>query len=321
MSFIIKPYEARYSDTLIELAIENYHMERKHTHSLQKDIDTNYFSRNLKELFSKGTCKVALEDNDVVGFLAFDKDTSIATSPLYGYGINHTKRGEIISKLFQSAASILCENHVEQFWINVYAHDLDVLWTYIMSAFAMDVTDVVRDTNTPILSKSVDYEFREIDKSELSKYKLDVIELYRNLINHLRVSPVFYHCKYFLPIEDRFEDFLSDSMRMFAVFDGNKLIGMVNAEPPDNGFTIEDKEAVGLIDLLVAHEYRRNGIGVALLDFANQELKKSGVKRIFVTHGTINPTARGFWDKYFTNYSYTMMRQIDPDMLGVIQSV
>ena len=114
MSFIIKPYEARYSDTLIELAIENYHMERKHTHSLQKDIDTNYFSRNLKELFSKGTCKVALEDNDVVGFLAFDKDTSIATSPLYGYGINHTKRGEIISKLFQSAASILCENHVEQ---------------------------------------------------------------------------------------------------------------------------------------------------------------------------------------------------------------
>ena len=45
------------------------------------------------------------------------------------------------------------------------------------------------------------------------------------------------------------------------------------------------------------------------------------IKRIYVTHGTINPTARGFWDKYFSNYSYTMTREIDPNMLGVIHRV
>ena len=47
-------------------------------------------------------------------------------------------------------------------------------------------------------------------------------------------------------------------------------------------------------------------------------LQKDGVERLFVTHGTINPNARGFWDKYFMNYSYTLTRVIDSDMLGGI---
>ena len=138
---------------------------------------------------------------------------------MHGYGINHTARGEVISKLFQNTASILCENGIQQFGGNVYAHDSDVLWTYIMSAFAMDVTDV--------------------------------IELYRNLINHLRINPIFYYCKYFLPIEDRFEDSLSDNIRVFAVFDGSKLIGMVNTEPPDKGFAIAHIIIIGTKRILL----------------------------------------------------------------------
>jgi len=168
-----------------------------------------------------------------------------------------------------------------------------------MSSFAMDVTDLVRDTEDPIESKSVNYSFKEMNNTELLDYKRDVIELYRNLINHLRVSPVFYHCKNFLPIEDRFTDFLSDDMRIFTVFDRDKLIGMVSAELPVKGFAIGDPEASTMGDLFISPAYRRNGIGAVLLDYANNEFKKSGVKRIFVTHGTINPTARVFWDKYF----------------------
>ena len=71
-------------------------------------------------------------------------------------------------------------------------------------------------------------------------------------------------------------------------------------------------------DMFVKPDYRGKGVAGALLAFANNELHNGGVKRIFVTHGTINPTARGFWHRYFTNYSYTMTRMIDSDMLGEI---
>lgn len=321
MSIEIKPFESKHFNTIVELALDNYHRERTRTTALYGNIDRSYFYNNLQELISKGVVNIAFENSDVVGFLAFENSESSTNSPLYGYGINHKRRGEVISKLFQSSASILCEKYIQHFWVNIYAHDSEVLWTYIISAFVMDTTNVIRDTNVPIESNKFNYTFKEINKEELLTYKHDVIELYRSLINHLRVSPVFYHCKYFLPIEDRFEVFLSDNIRVFSVFDGNRLIGMVNAEPPDNDFAINDIEAMSLGDLFIAPAYRRNGIGVALLEYANNELKKGGINRIFVTHGTINPTARSFWDRYFMNYSYTMTREIDPDMLGVIKPV
>lgn len=153
------------------------------------------------------------------------------------------------------------------------------------------------------------------------EYRTDVIELYRNLINHLRVSPIFYHCNGFLPIEDRFEDFLSEDMRIFAAFYNNELVGMIDSEPTDIEFAMTDSKAIGMGDVLIKSNYRGHGLGAALLAFANNRIKESGIDRIFVTHGTINPTARGFWDKYFTNYAYTMTRQIDPEMLGMIKTI
>ena len=325
LSIEIKPFESKFFNDLVDLAMETYNTEKMKTPALLGDIDKKYFYKNLQNLIVHGTVNIAVENGDIIGYLGFDKDKSSiaksATSPLFGYGVRYSNRGNVIGQLFQKTAAVLCESYVNDLWVNVYAHDSDILWMYIMSAFSMDVTDVVRDTGVPVQFKPVAYVFREIDKSTLMNYKHEVIELYRELINHLRVSPVFYHCKYFMPIENRFEDFLSDNIRVFSVFDGNILIGMVSAEYPDRGFAIEDSNAMSLGDLFVAPSYRGQGIASALLNYANSELKKEGTRRIFVTHGTINPNARGFWDKYFSNYSYTMNRKIDPDMLGVLQSV
>ena len=55
-------------------------------------------------------------------------------------------------------------------------------------------------------------------------------------------------------------------------------------------------------------------IAKELLSFTNETLKKKGAKRLWVEHGTANPTARGFWDTYFDNFTYT--REIDSSMLG-----
>lgn len=325
----IQPLDAGYFDTVVEMTLENYLLERHSARDLCERANKEYFSQQLEELFSKGTGRMAFEDNTLVGFLAFGEIFTInksgakgATSPLCGYGIRHSKRGEIIGRLFQDIASELCENFAQNLRVSVYAHDTEVLWTYIMSSFHMDMTGVVRDISSPIEAEIPEkYSFREVGKKELVNHKHEIIELYRGLINHLRMSPVFYHCLNFLPIENRFDDFLKDDMRIFAVFDGNRLVGMIDSEPVDWGFAIDDAEALGMGDIFIEPAYRERGIAAALLKFANDELKSNGVRRLFVTHGTANPTARGFWDKYFTNYSYSMSRLIDPDMLGTIKPV
>ena len=322
MNIEIKPLETKHIDTVAEIALENYSLEKTHVSAL-KGMDISYYSNKLHSLLSDGIGNIAFENGAIIGYLAFhvNIERQYANSPLHGYGIRHTKRGEILNRLFQDTAAALGEKFYKNLRVNVYAHDIEILRTYIMSSFVMDTTDVIRDTEISINAITVNYTFKEIDKNELLIYKDDVIELYRNLINHLRASPIFYQCNEFLPIEERFNDFLSDNIRIFAVFDKSKLVGMVISEPSDIGISMEDSHAMGLGDLFVATDYRGKGIAASLLEFANSELRNSGVNRLFVTHGTINPTARKFWGKYFESYSFSMSRQIHPDMLGVIKKV
>lgn len=110
-------------------------------------------------------------------------------------------------------------------------------------------------------------------------------------------------------------------MRIFAAFHDNQLIGMIDSEPTDIEFAKNDFKAIGMGDVFIKSNYRGRGLGAALLAFANNRIKESGIDRVFVTHGTVNPTARAFWDKYFTNYAYTIIREIDPDMLGSIRVI
>lgn len=323
LSIRVEQLERKHIDTAIKLTSYNYALEKAQNEALP-EVSKNYISDSIEQLLSHSIGSIAYENSEIIGYLAFvaKSGSSLASSPLYGYGIKHTKRGEIISRLFQDTASILCENNYQNLHVDVFAHDSEVLWTYIMSAFAMGVTDLVRITSVPVGALLNDYTFKEICKEDLViHYRLDIIEFYRDLINHLRVSPVFYPCNEFLPIENRFNDFLTDSIRVFAAFECDRLIGMVCSEPPDRWVSSGDTQAIHLSDLFVAPDYRKHGVAVALLQFANNELRKAGIKRIYVTHGTINPTARGFWDRHFINYSYSMTRQIDSSMLGSIRSV
>ena len=314
-------------DDAFEMTLEAYNLEKLSCSAFPDKPNINHIRQQLKSILEKGVGRIAFEAGKPVGFLAFEKMTptgesgfNSAVSPLFCYGVRHDDRGTVIGKLFQDTAAELCENYVQNIQVNVYAHDTEVLWMYIMSSFAMDVTEVIKDVNSPPESKSGSkFICREVLKTELVNYRNDIIELYRDLINHLRVSPVFYHCKYFLPIENRFDDFYAEGLRLFAAFDGDKLIGMIASEPVDIAMFAHDPESRCMGDVFVKPDYRGLGAGIELLRFASEELKKDGIRRLFVTHGTINPNARGFWDKYFTNYSYSMTRSIDSSMLGEIE--
>lgn len=325
---ICKPLDSSYIEIAVEMAQENYDLERQSVTALGSFDNRAFYQSKIEKLFENGTGRIAFQDNEPVGFLAFSQkfDTGNgimgATSPLYGYGIRSGDRGKVIGHLFQATAAEICEKFAQRLNVNVYAHDTDVLNMYIMSSFSMDTTDVIRNTSTKIPSANKNgYFFTELAKSQVLEYSNDVIELYRNLINHLRVSPIFYPCNEFLPIEDRFKDFLSDDMRIFAAFHDNQLIGMIDSEPTDIELAKCDSKAIGMGDVFIKSNYRGRGLGAALLAFANNRIKESGIDRVFVTHGTVNPTARGFWDKYFTNYAYTITREIDPYMLGSIRVI
>lgn len=294
----LQPMTAAHTDMAAEMAWENYRRERQSVPALP-DRGLDFFRENLRELLREGTGLWACENEIPVGFLLFggvyegEKGEKTVGSPVTGYGICHERRGKIIGLLFQALAASLFGQYVQTFQVTAYAHDTDVLWEYGMLSFAMQHTDLVRRTDQPIRSETAGhYRFQEVRKEELPRHREVIIGLYRSLLDHLRSSPVFYHCRWFLPVEDRFEDFLEEGLRVFAVFDGEQLIGMISAEQGDGTLSESDRADMGMGDVFILPEHRGQGLSAALLGFAGDRLRESGAKRLYVTHGTINPAAR-----------------------------
>ena len=58
-------------------------------------------------------------------------------------------------------------------------------------------------------------------------------------------------------------------------------------------------------------EHRGKGVYQNLMNFAISMLKKEGYTRLGVNFESFNPTARGFWLKYFAAYTNSVVRRID----------
>lgn len=61
----------------------------------------------------------------------------------------------------------------------------------------------------------------------------------------------------------------------------------------------------------IRHDYRGAGLARELLQYAQARAKHEGAEYMWVEHGTANPNARGFWNKYFSTYEYELVRTIN----------
>ncbi|WZL73133.1 GNAT family N-acetyltransferase [Clostridiaceae bacterium 35-E11] len=155
-----------------------------------------------------------------------------------------------------------------------------------------------------------EYTYKELTKNEI-EIKVDcLLELWRNLVQYLRMSPTYYP-------EDEFTDraFLdhihNKGTRLFVVEQNQKIIGMIDVSKDSNSFITTEEDTMNVGELYIKQNYRGYNIVAGLLLHVNNTLKKEGVKRLWVEHGTTNPTAQRFWGKYFNQFTYTLTRKID----------
>lgn len=66
-----------------------------------------------------------------------------------------------------------------------------------------------------------------------------------------------------------------------------------------------------MLEIYIEPKYRGKKVAQALLYYLDTDLKANNVEYEWVEHGTANPTARGFWNKYFETYEYEFIRSIE----------
>ncbi len=316
--------------------LTNIHLERCYTLAnaqylnackvLPKLFNEGYtikLQENLATLLDENNGIALFDKDDFIGYLAFgspwiNRETQNlgVTSPVYGYGIKEGyNRQNIASRLFQGVAEIFVEKEIKHYNIKLFAYDTEVIKSYFYNGFGMLATDKIRpiEPNMPFTINK-EYFIQELSLEYIRTKEQELLNIWEKLINHLRSSPSFYPSIEFS--NDMFIDHIyTPSTRVFGLFHQNKVIGMLNVLVSRNSFINDNPHTINIGDLYLYPKHRGDNLSYTLISYVNNILHNEGYRKMRVVHGTINPTALRFWDKYFTSYTYTLTRTISTKYL------
>ncbi len=296
---IAKKQYLKECESVEELFEENYEIELYH---------------RLKLHCTKGHGIVCFDGAQVCGYIITDREIENDTFdyisiPVWGYGVEQVNRSKIMCFMFQILASrTMAINNKVQFNVKIYAHDKEVLSYFVLCQFGILCTDAISRTANNIVEIS-EINYKELSKKDILHRRADILTLYRSLVKHLQQSPIFYPGKEFTD-EVYLQYIFSDTTRLFAAFNEDEIIGMMDASVDKECFLLNNDTIYNVGDLFVQEAYRGKKIAQSLLEYVRSTLFEEGVKKLWVEHGTANPNATGFWDKYFKNYTYTLVRDI-----------
>lgn len=230
----------------------------------------------------------------------------------FGY---YAKSEKMMARLFQKFAEEVVDAGTHEFSINVYADDEECLRALHMMQFGnMSEKGILKleDSYKPIDNM----EIRVISKDEIKDNWAEIWKATKNIVDHLKTSPIFYPGEEFTE-EVYSEYFLGDDLELIGAFDGGKLAGIIEWNEEANEFLEGKESSVNVGEAYVYPEYRGTGLAEGLLKYAEKRALEAGYSYMWVEHGTANPNARGFWNKYFKTYQYELIRNIsvNEDML------
>lgn len=104
---------------------------------------------------------------------------------------------------------------------------------------------------------------------------------------------------------------MQEGARYFVAKQNEKICAFVKISVPGETFVAMGDTYRHIRGAYCLPEYRGKGLYQNLLNFTISVLKREGYTKLGVDFESFNPTARGFWLKYFTAYTNSVVRRID----------
>lgn len=325
---IITDFDHSHIEQAMSIAKANYEEERRHVIALpQIEIlpDLKHFADNHLGV-------TAMEGKRLIGFLcayypredAFGSTNVKGTwSPIHSHGVNveekeNFKREEvwsykerIYSLLYQAAAKKWVEEGIRSHGISLYTHDKEAINSFFYNGFGLRCIDAIRSLdNIPNLITSLDLEKAKLEYCEVLKEEWgELLDQHNALIRHLGNSPTFMHFDS-MDVEELYRH-TSEDVRYFSVKAEGKYIAYVKISTDGENFATEDHTMMNICGAYCDPQYRGKGVYHNLISYLMTILKQEGYQLLGVDCESFNPNARGFWLKYFTEYTHSLVRRID----------
>ena len=224
--------------------------------------------------------------------------------PPFGY---YAEDEKAMVRLFQKWSEEAAEGTCE-FSINLYAKDDECIRAFHMMQFGNMSEKCIKELEDNY-SALEGFDIKVLYKTDIKSNWSEIWRATGSIIEHLKRAPVFYPADEFSE-EIYNEYFMSEDLELIVAYKDNKIVGIIEWNKDENEFMHKKDDSVNVGEAFVYPEYRGTGLSEKLLRFSEKRALAKGYKYMWVEHGTANPNARGFWNKYFKTYSYELVRTI-----------
>lgn len=303
-----------------KIAVHEYFEERQAVEILPDGDYFDLFSKMISELVEHKLGVVAIQNGQVAGFLTclrpWEKhfgNTPGTFSPVHAHGAVKQDRRRIYSLLYQKAAEKWVMQGILSHAIAVYAHNTDAVDSFFWNGFGIRLIDAIRPVQ-PINANSIsNVVYSELPTEEIGA----VVPLKNKLIEHLRKTPAFIPLFFSMDSHKIEEENKRRNSRYFVARVNGDLAAFLEIMASGENFACDAPDMANICGAYMFPQYRGTGIYSGLLAYVMETLGNEGYSRCGVDFESFNPTASGFWTKYFTPYTYGLTRRVDERILRV----
>jgi len=286
--------------------------------------------------FAKNNMGVAaLEGEELIGYLGayYPIEDAFGTtnvkgifSPIHAHGVinkrKHSKvnynRDRIYSLLYQAAAQKWVNAGVRSHAIALYAHDKEGINSFFYNGFGLRCIDSIRSLDKLMEEKNIilidkaSVEYCEIPREKWG----ELLDLHNALILHLGSCPAYLKIPG-IDVQHIYER-SGEDVRYFGAKINNRYVAYFKISSSGENFITEHELMMNICGAYCEPSYRGSGINHNLLLFMMRILKKENYHYLGVDCESFNPNARGFWLKYFKEYTHSVVRRIDEKAIDLI---
>lgn len=312
---IIK-FDENHLESVSVLFTRNYmKLREKQTILPEKYTNKETIFELLHGLYTKSTGFVAIDNNDVIGYLIgipiqnFKGSQKGIYCPEWAHTVISKDKAKVYQKLYDIAAGTWVENGYLNHAISILAHDDETMNILSWNGFGVHVVDAVRDLN--LLSGKInnDIEIRKYKKEDIG----EVLDLFLEYKRYMASSPIFLPFLHVETAED-VNQWLEDSNNtIWLAIHKEKIISMmeVSYKKSNDAQILADSDTVSIGITYTKYQFRGIGITKALLHSAISEASLNGYKRCAVVFESQNSYGRSFWLKYFKPVCFSLVRKVD----------
>lgn len=227
-------------------------------------------------------------------------------SPLEAHGVAEDAPPRTLQRMYQAAADKWAKAGAAYHAIALHEHDEAAKAALFRYGFGQRCVDAIRRVE-PLHAGAV----ADVACRELPPGSGDVVRALRwQLDEHMCQSPCF-----MARTEEGRRAWLDEvkhrDSRLFVAEAGGQPIAFMEVTGEGENFITHNPGMLNICGAYCEKAWRGRSVSRLLLDFILCKLQAEGLRYLGVDYESFNPTAVGFWEKYFTPYTTSLVRKID----------